>query len=53
MVYKRAREEKLQKRALEAANKPDEECTFTPTMYTTAKKADQPKARDLNRFLSD
>ena len=30
MVYKKNREEKLQKKAIEAANKPDEECTFTP-----------------------
>ena len=53
LVYKKNREQKLQRAAREAANRPDEECTFAPTMYTTAKKADAEKPRDINRFLSD
>lgn len=39
--------------AEEAANKPDDDCTFTPNLYTTAKKGDQLKPRDINKFLSD
>lgn len=53
MAYKQKRDEKLQQKAREAANKPDEECTFAPTMYATATKADAAKPRDLNRFLND
>ena len=39
--------------AEEAANKPDDDCTFTPNLYTTVKKADGQKPRDINKFLSD
>ena len=53
MYYLKNKDEKLQRLALEAANRPDEECTFTPHMYNTVKKGDQPRPRDINRFLSD
>ena len=34
------KDRKLKQMAEEAANKPDDDCTFTPNLYTTVKKAD-------------
>ena len=53
MFYLKHRDEKMQKMAIEAANRPDDQCTFMPNMYNTVKKVDQMKPRDINRFLSD
>lgn len=48
MVFKKKTEEKIQRKALEAASRPDQECTFAPniqatlqansSIYNTAKK---------------
>lgn len=56
MVFKKKTEEKIQRRALEAASRPDEECTFAPNIYNTAKKSgayDPNKPRDIMQFLND